>query len=68
MNERDFWRMAEATLTEKQLAVIRYKAAGFSKRRIAVILDVAVGTVEGHTRAAELRLRRALAERNGNPS
>jgi DNA-binding CsgD family transcriptional regulator len=61
VTDADFWRMAEAVLTEKQLTVLRYKAAGFSKRRIALVLDVAVGTIEGHLAAAERRLRHERA-------
>jgi DNA-binding CsgD family transcriptional regulator len=60
LSEADFWRLAERVWTDKQLAVLRYKAAGFSERRTADILDIARGTVRDHLRGAEFNLRQEL--------
>jgi DNA-binding CsgD family transcriptional regulator len=65
ISDTEFWKLAERACTEKQLAVLRYRAAGFSERRVADILDIARGTVQDHMRGAELNIRQELAAQRG---
>ena len=65
VTDTDFWKLAERACTEKQLAVLRYRAAGFSERRTADILDVDRTTVRDHMRAADLKIRQELAAERG---
>lgn len=63
----EFRKLAErpGVLTERQLEVLKLKAAGAGWKRIAQHLDLSVATVKEHFRAASLRIRKELAAQRG---
>jgi DNA-binding CsgD family transcriptional regulator len=56
-SEDELMAIAKDVLTEKQLKVLGYWAAGHSTRRIALALDIHEATVRGHLAAAFRRMK-----------
>ena len=62
----DIWAIAERVCTGAQLEALRYKAAGFSERRIASIIGITRPAVQDRLAGAFLKIRKA-AEKSTHP-
>lgn len=56
----DIWAIAERVCTKAQLEALRYKAAGFSERRIGDILGISRPAVQDRVAGAFLKIRKAV--------
>ena len=65
-SDADVWAIAERVCTKAQLEALRYKAAGFSERRIGDILGISRPAVQDRIAGAFLNIRKA-AEKNAYP-
>jgi DNA-binding CsgD family transcriptional regulator len=65
-SSEDVWAIAERVCTRAQLEALRYKAAGFSERRIGDILGISRPAVQDRLAGAFLKIRKA-AEKSAYP-
>lgn len=61
----DIREIASASLTRKQLDVLKLHVGGCGTRRIAMMLGIAEPTAREHLRVAKLRLRQAIEALEG---
>jgi predicted transcriptional regulator len=65
-SDEDVWAIAERVCTSAQLEALRYKARGFSERRIASIIGITRPAVQDRLAGAFLKIRQA-AEKSTHP-
>jgi DNA-binding CsgD family transcriptional regulator len=61
-SDEDVWAIAERVCTRAQLEALRYKAAGFSERRIASIIGISRPAVQDRLAGAFLKIRQAAGK------
>ncbi len=55
--ETELWEIAQRTLTEKQLKVMRYWLDGHSFRNIGITMNISESTARGHLDRAFRRMK-----------